>query len=141
MKQIVYQGKLYSEFNGFDQDAIFKMSNGTYWVQARYKYWYHYAYRPDVTIVKENGQYFMNVAGQSVQVRRLYNVIESNVDGAFEGWDGEKVYKLRNGQIWRQRTYKYEYKYAYCPEAIVVEVNGMYIMQVEGTQAEVERIR
>ena len=105
MGQIIYQGKLYSTFEGFNQNAIFKMNNGTYWVQAQYRYWYHYKYRPDVTIVLENGQYIMFVEGQSIQVRRLYDVIESNIDGAFEGWNGDTVYRLMNGQTWKQKEY------------------------------------
>ena len=141
MKQIIYQGKIYSEFEGFNQDAIFKMSNGTYWVQAKYRYWYHYVYRPDVVITQENGQYVMSVEGQSIQVRKLHGVIESNIDGTFEGWDGKKVYKLTNGQVWKQKTCKYEYRYAYRPEVIIAEINGSYVMRVAGTQAEVMKIR
>lgn len=140
MGQIIYQGKLYSTFEGFNQNAIFKMNNGTYWVQAQYRYWYHYKYRPDVTIVLENGQYIMFVEGQSIQVRRLYDVIESNIDGAFEGWNGDTVYRLMNGQTWKQKEYKYEYKYAYNPDVIIADINGTYVMQVEGTQVEVMRI-
>lgn len=141
MKQIVYQGKIDSEFEGFNQDMIFKMSNGTYWVQAKYKYWYHYAYRPDVVITQEDGRYILHVAGQSIEVNRLYNVIESNIDGTFEGWKGDTVYKLTNGQVWKQKVYKYEYKYAFRPEVIIAEINGSYVMQVEGTNAEVMKIQ
>ena len=141
MGQIVYQGKIESDFEGFDQDAIFKMSNGTYWVQAQYRYWYHYAYRPDVIITQENGRYMLSVAGESIEVRRLHNVIESKIDGTFEGWDGDKVYTLTNGQIWKQKKYKYKYKYAYRPEVIIAEINGSYVMQVKGTSAEVVKIQ
>lgn len=141
MKQIIYQGKIYSDFEGFNQDVIFKMSNGTYWVQAKYKYWYHYAYRPEAVITQEDGRYILYVAGQSIEVRKLNNVIESNIEGIFEGWNGDKVYKLANGQVWKQKAYKYEYKYAYRPEAIIAEVNGSYVMQVAGTSAQVMKIQ
>lgn len=141
MKQIVYQGKICSDFEGFDQDKIFKMSNGTYWVQSKYRYWYHYAYRPDAIITQEDGRYILSVVGQSIEVKRLFNIIESNIEGIFEGWDGHSVYKLTNGQVWKQKYYKYEYKYAYRPEVIIAEINGSYIMQVEGTSAEVMKIQ
>ena len=36
MKRIVYQGNINSDFEGVD-DMIFKMSDGTYWIQTRYK--------------------------------------------------------------------------------------------------------
>jgi len=36
-------------------------------------------------------------------------VIEAQVDGEFNGWKGETIYKLRNGQIWQQAAYHYHY--------------------------------
>ena len=62
---VVYQGKIDSDFEGFDDSVIFKMANGTYWIQAQYYYWYHYAYRPDALITEENGHFMLTVAEQS----------------------------------------------------------------------------
>jgi hypothetical protein len=39
--------------------------------------------------------------------------IESNISGEIEGWDGETVFKLDNGQIWEQAEYSYTYFSAY----------------------------
>ncbi len=97
--RIVYQGKIDSTFEGFDENKIFKMSNGMYWVQAKYRYWYHYAYRPNVIITQEDGKYMLEVEGQKIQVKRLENVIESNIDGEFTGWDSDKVYRLTNSSM------------------------------------------
>lgn len=140
MSRVIYKGKIESDFNGFDDNTVFKMSNGMYWVQSQYRYWYHYAYRPDATISEENGRYILTVAGQSIPVRQLSSVIESNIDGEFNGWDGDKKYKLRNGQIWKQDEYKYEYKYAYSPEVMICNIDGSNIMFVEGTHVRVRRI-
>ena len=52
MSQIIFRGKIDSDFEGFDDNAIFKMSDGSYWVQSQYAYWYHYAYRPDAIICR-----------------------------------------------------------------------------------------
>ena len=139
--KIVYQGKICGVFNGFDDNAVFKMANGTYWIQARYHYWYHYSYCPDAVITEENGQFILNVANHSIPVRRLNSVIESRIDGEFKGWDGHKQYKLVNGQVWQQSEYKYQYKYAYRPEAIVYNIGGRYIMSVDGTRVPVKRIK
>jgi len=141
MSEVFYDGKIDGEFEGFNDEVLFKMKNGTYWVQAKYKYWYHYAYCPDVTITKENATYIMTVAGHSIPVRRVQDVIESRIDGEFKGWDGKTSYKLQNGQVWQQSTYKYEYKYAYMPEAVVYEGGSGYKMCVAGTTADVKRIR
>src|SRR5688500_9081354 len=35
--------------------------------------------------------------------------IESHIDGSFQGWSGETVFKLENGQYWQQTDYDYEY--------------------------------
>lgn len=59
-------------------------------------------------------------------------VIESQVDGNFEGWTGETVVKLVNGQIWQQARYHYHYHYAYRPRVTVYQAEGVYKMKVEG---------
>ena len=138
--QIIFKGKIESDFEGFDENAIFKMSNGSYWAQSQYSYWYHYAYMPDAVISIEHGHYYLNVADHKVQIERICNVIESRIDGDFIGWSGDTIYKLTNGQIWEQAEYKYEYKYSCCPEAIICEVNGSYICLVDGSRAVVRRI-
>ncbi len=35
--------------------------------------------------------------------------------GAFDGYDGDKIFTLANGEKWQQSRYKYKYKYAYRP--------------------------
>lgn len=59
-------------------------------------------------------------------------VVESSVDGDFEGWDGDTVVVLNNGQVWRQAEYYYEYYYSYCPKVKVFDIRGGYYMLVEG---------
>ena len=60
------------------------------------------------------------------------SVIETSVDGAFEGWEGETVVKLMNGQIWIQTEYYYEYHYAYMPDVLIYQSRGQWKMRVEG---------
>lgn len=103
MAKIVFSGKIDADFEGVDDRAIFKMSNSTYWLQAQYKYWYHYAYRPDAVITEENGRTILTVTGRLIPVRRIHDVIESQIDGKFEGRKGTTSYKLVNGQIWQQK--------------------------------------
>lgn len=65
-------------------------------------------------------------------------VIESQIDGDFEGWEGETVVKLMNGQIWMQTEYYYEYMYAYMPDVLIYKSSGGYKMKVEGIDQAVE---
>lgn len=60
------------------------------------------------------------------------DLIESRIDGNFEGWSGETIFKLENGQIWQQVTYSYTYRYAFRPKVLIIKVHGAYKMVVEG---------
>jgi len=60
------------------------------------------------------------------------SVIESKIDGKFEGWEGETIVKLMNGQIWQQTEYYYHYHYAFMPEVLIYKSGGGWKMKVEG---------
>jgi hypothetical protein len=62
------------------------------------------------------------------------SVIETQVDGEFNGWEGETIVKLMNGQIWQQTEYYYQYHYAYMPKVLVYSGSGGYKMKVEGVE-------
>lgn len=72
------------------------------------------------------------------------DVIESSIDGDFEGWDGDTIFKLTNGQIWEQVSYDYEYYYAFMPEVTIIRTrNNRYKMMIGGMSGSiyVERIK
>ncbi len=58
--------------------------------------------------------------------------IESTISGEFEGWSGETIFKLDNGQIWEQAEYDYEYEYDYRPDVTIYETSAGCKMKVEG---------
>jgi len=60
------------------------------------------------------------------------SVIESKIDGDFEGWEGETIVKLMNGQIWQQTEYYYHYHYAFMPDVLIYKSGGGWKMKVEG---------
>ena len=140
--ELVAELRIDGEFEGFDEDMLFKLQNGTFWLQDEYKYWYHYAYRPTVELLKQGSRNYLRVKGhdQVVIVRQIFGVIEGNIDGEFKGWAGDTEYRLTNGQVWKQASYKYEYKYAYRPDVLIYEASGGMTMFVEGTSASVRRI-
>jgi hypothetical protein len=131
------------DFEGFDDEVLFKLIDGTYWIQDQYKYWYHFAYSPKVNLLKSAGRFFLQVDGKSetVSVRQIYDVIESQINGEFKGWEGNTEYQLMNGQVWKQSTYNYEYTYSYMPKVLIYSTGGGYRIQVEGTSADVSRIK
>ncbi len=59
-------------------------------------------------------------------------VTESRIEGDFEGFDGDRVYRLVNGQKWQQAHFKYRYFYQYQPVARIWNDGGQYLLDVEG---------
>ena len=71
------------------------------------------------------------------------SIIESKIDRDFEGWEGETIVKLYNGQIWQQSEYYYHYHYAFMPKVLVFKSGSGYKMWVEGIKQaiSVERLK
>ena len=57
--------------------------------------------------------------------------VESTISGEIEGWDGDTIFKLDNGQIWKQAAYDYTYFYAYRPEVTIYQTSAGCRMKVE----------
>lgn len=70
-------------------------------------------------------------------------VIESQIDGDFEGWEGETIFKLTNGQIWQQSSYSYTYSYSFMPQVMIYPAGGGCTLKVDGLSdtINVRRIR
>jgi hypothetical protein len=63
-------------------------------------------------------------------------VIESYIEREFEGWSGDTLFKLDNGQIWQQDSYAYAYTYhyAYHPKMMIYKDGTRFKMKVEGVE-------
>lgn len=72
-----------------------------------------------------------------------YETVESAIDGEFEGWDGDTIFQLENGQVWQQSSYAYTYHYAYNPDVLIFDDGGEWTMKVEGVDETitVERLK
>jgi hypothetical protein len=57
--------------------------------------------------------------------------IESTLIGDFNGWEGETIFKLDNGQIWEQAEYDYNYSYSYRPDVTIYQTSEGCRMKVE----------
>lgn len=58
--------------------------------------------------------------------------IKTQIDGSFEGWTGDTIVKLMNGQAWQQAEYHYHYHYTYMPAVEITLAGGRPVMRVEG---------
>lgn len=63
--------------------------------------------------------------------------IETSIDGEFEGWSGETLFKLMNGQIWKQSSYSYTYTYKYSPPVVIYSSGGSCKLKVDGVDGEI----
>lgn len=141
--EIVVETCIDGQFTGWSGDTVFELCNGQVWIQASYAYLYHYAYRPAVTIVSTDQGYRLFVEGvsDSILVARVTDFIRTCIDGDFEGWEGETIFVLCNGQVWQQSSYDYTYHYAYRPDVLIYRTGSRYRMKVERVRETIEVIR
>jgi hypothetical protein len=88
---------------------------------------------PNVKIYQNGSDYKLIIDDfdEEVICKKVKNVIETNIDGEFKGWEGSTLFKMMNGQIWQQSSYAYTYHYAYSPSVLIYEFGGNWIMKVE----------
>ena len=154
--QNCYQSSIVSPspFMG-NNGEIFKLADGSLW-EVKYEYEYLYEYYPDVVICPSKGK--LAIKGKSLNVEQVggtratppsgksrpsksADVIESQIEGEFSGWEGETIFKLTNGQIWQQSRYAYTYTYKYRPKVLIFSTNGGFELQVEGMDQRISVVR
>ena len=140
---IVVSSCIDGTFTGWTGDTVFELCNGQLWRQASYAYTYHYAYRPDVLIFDNGYEYRMKVEGvdEVLPVVKVTGFMKTCIDGTFEGWSGDTVFTLCNGQVWQQTTYAYTYHYAYRPDVLIYWNGYQYKMKVEGVDQTIAVVR
>ena len=63
--------KIVGDFDGWDRNVNYTLSNGQSWQQADTRFNYTYAYRPIARLYSHNEIMFMCVSGTTARVRRL----------------------------------------------------------------------
>jgi len=143
-----------SPFMG-NNGEVFKLADGSLW-EVKYEYEYLYEYSPIVIICPSKGK--LAIKGKSLNVARVggartappsgqasptptTDIIESQIDGTFSGWNGETIFKLTNGQIWQQSSYAYAYSYKYRPNVLIFPSGGGFELQVEGMDQRINVVR
>jgi hypothetical protein len=70
------------------------------------------------------------------------NIEKGQLKGAFKGFKNrDTIFEFYGGGMWRQREYHYLYHYAYMPQAEVNDINGRFILSVDGVRDQVEVVR
>jgi hypothetical protein len=104
-----------------------------------------YAYQPSVRLHSRSGRLFLEVPGMGnpIEVVTVSVVEDGTIVSDFNGYSGDSEFQFENGNVWKQSEYKYNYHYAYRPNAIVVDgVNGLQV-HIEGMEepVAVRRVR
>lgn len=84
-----------------------------------------------------DGSVGQGFSSSSSGVSYVGNVLSTKIDGEFNGWDGETIFKMMNGTIWQQASYDYTYHYAYMPDVIIYKKGSTYYMKVEDVADEI----
>lgn len=136
------RSQIAGEFTGYNDGAVFRLTNGQVWQQRRYKYKYKYKYRPHVRIYQQSGKWIaeFDCMDESIEIVQANLLEEGTIISDFNGFDGGARFSFSNGRTWEQAEYKYCYHYAYRPEAVVVDgINGV-VLNVAG-MTEIVRVR
>lgn len=134
-------------------DEVFRLLDGSLW-QVQFEYEYLYDFFPDVIVCPATER--LIIEGKSLKIRALSigrrgapsmlltggpSAIESRIEGDFEGWDGDTIFRLQNGQIWKQASYSYRYHHAFAPRVTIIPVGGRHEMMVDGIAQRVRVVR
>jgi hypothetical protein len=139
---LIKSSRINDEFEGFDDEMIFHLTDGTIYYQSVFKYHYYYAYMPSVKIYSKGNTKIIVPEGMNEYVEiEQTTAIESKIVSDFNGWSGDTVFELQNGQIWKQDKYEYKYFYAYRPDALIVNVGSHFVMNVNGKSIRVKRLK
>lgn len=82
-----------------------------------------------IVVNPQVGQALSGTSGRSAPGGTL---IEARIDGTFEGWSGDTLFPLTNGQVWQQVQYDYTYSYRYRPNVWIIGTGSRWLMFVEG---------
>jgi len=91
-----------------------------------------------LSIVTNNSKSTINTNTAPKTSPSSYSTVESRIDGEFNGWTGDTLFKLTNGQIWQQAEYNYKYVYKYSPKVKIVNTSSGWIMTVEGVDKSIK---
>ena len=122
---------------------VFKTIGGAYYIVNDFSLQIVVTVAPDVTIFKKETDYKLIIGDfdEPVICKKLTEIVETQIDGEFEGWEGETIFKMFNGQIWQQISAEYYYHYAYMPHVLIYKYGKAWHMKVEDVDETIQVIQ
>lgn len=121
------------EFNGWNNETIVKLNDGTYWLQAESSRERCRERNPNIFLYKKGYSYYMIVKGcnkKGIQVKPISDVIEAHIVNDFGGFSSGNIYELDNGQFWKQTNMTMEIYVRVRPEVLIYKVGSRYKMKL-----------
>ena len=116
----------------FDQMGLSKLSDRELselyqWIKSG-EYEESLAEKPPIDTV----QVALNQSAPKVVDLERNQTIKATIKGKFSGWSGKTIFKLSNGQVWRQRI-KGNWRYRAESPSVEIKKNfmGYYVMRVD----------
>jgi hypothetical protein len=146
---------LQGSISGTEQGRILKATSGNIYEVTGLTLQLVLELQPEVTVLKNGDVYKLIVQGfdepllckllsasrstpSPAKTSTTPDSIETQIDDTFNGWDGETIFRLSNGQIWQQSSYAYTYHYAYRPKVLIYRSGSVYRMTVEGVDSTIQ---
>ena len=121
----------------YKQGLIIKLRSGIYFEILDKSKLKNAVPNPAVRAYKDGRKYALMVQGIPLPIKAnlIQDVIESNIDGDFKGWDGNTSWKLVNGETWQQDEYGNLYANLYRPKVFIFRMaDGSYKMSITGVE-------
>ena len=120
----------------FSPGTVFRTRSGHYYEitdKAKFK---NTVDHPSVAAYKQGKKnYLLIIQGIDIPIaaNKVQDVIESNINGDFKGWDGASSFSLVNGDVWVQDEYGSLFANLYRPKVFIYRISdGTYKMKIEG---------
>ena len=137
-KAMIFRGRLLGDLKGFEDNTVFTLEDGSWWLQVDGFSRQAEASAPEAELWQDGSGYFLRILDSQIRVRPLANAFRDRIEGDFNGWEDCRQYKLACGRTFRQACFGFEYAYAESPEAVVADLDGVTMMFVCGTAMEVK---
>jgi hypothetical protein len=139
--KVVKETMLDGTINKIEHGTLLKTTDGDVFEVSEFRIDIVILINPEVTVVTDGVNYKLivdgvdgvvlcnRVRGEGIGVGVYF---ESKIDGNFDGFEFGKLYKLQNGQVWEQTSYKISVRYRFAPTVFVWQSGSQWKMRIDG---------
>ena len=107
-KTMIFRGRLLGDLKGFEDNTVFTLEDGSWWLQVDGFSRQAEAAAPEAELWQDGSGYFLRILDSQIRVRPLANAFRDRIEGDFNGWEDGRQYKLACGRTFRQACFGFE---------------------------------